>query len=863
MWKNKTPKPECHPDDFFHPSDINCFYGAKTEKSNGQITQTVHQHSLAVFVAMTMLRDRMPPELCAIIPEGYVPHASFLHDLGKISPGFQIKLPTVKNIFSEKNSKYEKNHALISGLALKEYFKSKKINNGISIFADILSIHHGRIQASTYKFDEWQLGDINWIKERQKYINGIFGKYGEFNPDLYRNLTRAQKCFLAGLLVHADWLASSCSEYFLDKSDDEITKIVQRHVVTVLGTPKEFPPDLSFGELFSDGNTPYKINNLQKIVNKINGNWNRMLVESGTGTGKTEFGEYLYYRERIKNPLLGWFFGLPTTLTSNECFKRVNQFLSKAFESDGGHLIHSKAKYFASDFENNTDAFKWYSSNNKTKMLDEYGIGTVDQALSSVVHTSHFCLRLYSLANKMVILDEIHSYDHYMIYLIKAMIDDLIELNSKVVLLSATLSKEHKKFLMGDFDFSDHYPLVTVKTGGKIEEHKVSNVEKIKRHKILIKKIYGDEITDRVDYILKNRSNKKTLVVVNKVKHAQQLYKQIKARVGEEVEVGLIHSDTTEELRKKIEGGWVQKFGKNSEDGNFILIGTQILEQSLDIDADDLFVNLAPMDSIAQRMGRQWRHIKIYRDGKIPTTHILLDNLSYDIPRLIEKMNGSALEKELDKMFFLKKIPHKIYDPYIYLMTYFVLSHHGEEVEFPRDTRRLIDSVYNIVDASEMEFIPARWKDTINYLQRKYLEDKKRLESNSKRSHSTGLHAPHCSNKIGATRWIEQENNLLLICKTYDESRTSIKVVTLNDNIIILDKKRPNSKDLLALNVQTFNSWLPNDFKLELAKDAKQGIWKFMNNEKMYVFEVDREGYVHVNNNCSSLMFTEEMGLVK
>ena len=119
---------------------------------------------------------------------------------------------------------------------------------------------------------------------------------------------------------------------------------------------------------------------------------------------------------------------------------------------------------------------------------------------------------------------------------------------------------------------------------------------------------------DAVEEVLKRAERgEQVLWIENTVDEAQKKYNLMAARSMEiNVDCGLIHARFIKVDRQKKEDQWVGLYGKNGhglrKERGRILIGTQVLEQSLDIDADFLVTRICPTDMIFQRLGRLWRH---------------------------------------------------------------------------------------------------------------------------------------------------------------------------------------------------------------------------------------------------------------
>ncbi|MEO7523736.1 MAG: CRISPR-associated helicase Cas3', partial [Ferruginibacter sp.] len=251
-------------------------------------------------------------------------------------------------------------------------------------------------------------------------------------------------------------------------------------------------------------------------------------------------------------------------------------------------------------------------------------VGTVDQALMAVMNVKHGFVRTFGLAGKVVILDEVHSYDSFTGTILDALVKALRQLHCTVIILSATLTQERRAKLLGGAPQKaagplSAYPLITAQPN----DHDPADgnateiaVEQIPDVSVVI--AHHSE-TDAIEEVLcRAEEGQQVLWIENTVKDAQDLYQKLAARAsGMEVACGLLHSRFTKADRAANEEVWVTCFGKGGAAARArqgrILVGTQVLEQSLDIDADFLVTRIAPTDMLLQRLGRLWRHAETLR----------------------------------------------------------------------------------------------------------------------------------------------------------------------------------------------------------------------------------------------------------
>ena len=210
------------------------------------------------------------------------------------------------------------------------------------------------------------------------------------------------------------------------------------------------------------------------------------VIEAPMGIGKTEAALGAAYQLLITEKAKGIYFALPTQATSNRMHLRMNEFLRRiAPEAPASRLIHGNSWLMEHDFGFHPAA-KWTKgSRQRMHGPDEtglprpsglciapFGVGTVDQALLGVVAAKHFFVRHFALAGKVVILDEIHSYDIYTGTLIDKLITTLEGLGCTVIVLSATLTgKRRGQIVSGPDDAPNDaelpYPLITGRIEGR------------------------------------------------------------------------------------------------------------------------------------------------------------------------------------------------------------------------------------------------------------------------------------------------------------------------------------------------------------------------------------------------------------
>jgi CRISPR-associated endonuclease/helicase Cas3 len=342
-------------------------------------------------------------------------------------------------------------------------------------------------------------------------------------------------------------------------------------------------------------------------------------------------------------------------------FKRTLEFLRKQGTNRNLdlQLVHG-AKLLSDTFQNlrlsgihdpttggEVRAGEWFTSKKKA-LLSEYGVGTVDQALLTILPVRHNFMRLWGLANRVVVFDEIHAYDAYTGTLLVHLLRWLLALGSSVVLLSATLSPSIRRKLaeVVDADFPEQeaeYPRLSVfRSGAVIQRH--FEADPTRRLTLRLQGIPPDLLSMRATLEVNLAHGGIGLALVNTVQRAQDLYQQfpegepleregqrVGKRLSDGTEVFLFHARFPADRRQQREEQFLQTFGvSGNRDGRKMLIATQVAEQSLDLDFDLIATDLAPIDLVLQRAGRLWRHARKFRPVSVPI--LLVAGLAGDEP---------------------------------------------------------------------------------------------------------------------------------------------------------------------------------------------------------------------------------------
>lgn len=639
-----------------------------------------------------------------------------LHDLGKISPGFQRKceawLVTNELVELDRNWRWEasleSNHAAVTHEALELLLPVGMGMDGKTsrCVAALLGAHHGRIQAApTRPYSKSGLrkpsmeacSGIDWEKERETAGEAVIDHFGVKNAGLEINAESPALWWLAGLTTVADWIGSDERSFSPEGGVADGIRLHQaRQVIESIGFGcPEVVPNLDFAELFGfpPGSQP---NDMQIKTRELIQGPGVYVIEAPMGMGKTEAALWASYELMAAGKARGIYFALPTQATSNRIHLRLDEFVQRIAPAVGGsRLIHGNSWLIqrqslspaATEGTRGQDArvgAEWFASS-KRALLAPFGVGTVDQALLGVVAAKHFFVRHFALAGKVVILDEVHSYDLYTGTLIDRLVTVLKALGCTVIILSATLTGKRRAQMVSLSSDQDAepaslpYPLIS----GATEDSEAQAVAAVAPDSRTVQ-VDFQTVADALTRAMQLASDGGVVLwICNTVGAAQEQYEHLSRTGRGQFLVGLLHSRFPFWRREELENEWMERLGKKGETRcGCILVSTQIVEQSVDLDADLLVTELAPTDMLLQRMGRLWRHERPGRGGR-PEMIILEESESLGRFR---QMNAKEIVQALGAKAF-------VYSPYVLLRSLEVWKA-SRDVSIPDQIRPRIEATY-------------------------------------------------------------------------------------------------------------------------------------------------------------------------
>lgn len=587
-------------------------------------------------------------------------------------------------VLSDSNCSH---HSVAGEFLLKKYGVKDDIGS-------IVGGHHGKpidgltevIDQGAYTENYFQSSDSNsliytrWFDAQKSIFDWALRENGFADVEDFPEISQPVQVIYEGLLIMADWIASN-SDYFplIDIDDKKISDSEFRFQNGMRSWIKDRPIQIETcpeeNQLFKD-RFEFNPREFQAIVYETVESIEKpgiMILEAPMGLGKTEAALAAAEVLMSKTGSSGLFFGLPTQATSNGMFRRVESWLEKLTEyygtSQSLRLSHGKAalnddmnrlrntaRQINADESSDESVFvnEWFSGRKKA-MLDDFVVGTVDGFLLSALKQKHLALRHLGFSKKVIIIDEVHAYDTYMQQYLEEALRWMGAYGAPVILISATLPPEKREslievYLRGtgmkrrDMLFPeetlsavDSYPLITYTDGRTIKVQ--ADFSKNEDKQIEVKRLEEDELLDTISALLHDGGV--LGIIVNTVKRAQELGRKCKSRFGNET-VEILHSSFIATDRVDKESNLVKMIGKGGvRPEKKIIIGTQVIEQSLDIDFDVMITDLCPVDLLLQRAGRLHRHnIERPKNLEKPILYVMGTNDQFDFNRGSEMVYG-------------------------------------------------------------------------------------------------------------------------------------------------------------------------------------------------------------------------------
>ncbi len=564
--------------------------------------------------------------------------------------------------------------------------------------------------------------------------------------------TQSPATMLAGFCSVCDWLGSS--DYF--SYDNQPSKNLEQwyqhriqnaeQALNAAGVISEIKPYQNIEALLKKDHFPRQV---QCLINQLQQQQSLTLIEASTGSGKTEAALAYAWQLLASGLADSIVFALPTQATANAMLERLEDAAPLIFGKETNVVLaHGRAKYEqqfinlkqsceSSSAQGQEEAWvqcgQWLSQSKKRVFLGQIGDCTVDQVLVSVLPVKHKFVRGFGVGRSVLIIDEVHAYDSYMYGLLGAVLEQQHLAGGSAILLSATLPMHQKQQLARAWDCeltteNKAYPLITSCYDKQIKL--LDLTEKPEQQPpttaIQLELLETSHLLPDTDFYqrLLNAVTEgaQVCLVCNLVADAQAIYQAMLNRIQEnkvltEDQVLLFHSRFTFSDRQEKEKTVLNLFGaepvpKNARNKGHLLVATQVVEQSLDLDFDWLITQLCPVDLLFQRIGRLHRHQRSRPENYQQACCMVLlpDNDDYELHELIYG-NSRVLWR-----------------------TQQLLQKTNNTVSFPKAYRDWIESVYQL----------EAWRDEPETVIKSF----EKFEEESYASHMTAMQLVRSSMKV-------------------------------------------------------------------------------------------------------------------
>lgn len=586
-----------------------------------------------------------------------------IHDLGKFSTSFQNLRPDT--LFRLRGDRFETRHGprhdslgfmFWRAHVYQALVDSKRIppakarsNPASEFWASAVTGHHGTPPSLERGLD------IHFL---ERDTDAALTFVGDVDKLLLRDGSKLESSssaakrlswWLAGLTVLCDWLGSNRS-YFAYRSEaiplhdywqlalESAERVLASTELRPTPVAQRQPPSTLFGW------SQQRLSPLQEHCSDVvlSAEPSLFILEDVTGSGKTEASLILANRLMAANQADGIYFALPTMATANAMYDRLSLTYRNLFGPDENpslvlaHGARDLSKNFSQSIvepvqfaeartrEDTTPASahcnQWLADNRKKSLLADVGVGTIDQALLGILPSRHQSLRLLGLLRKVLIVDEVHACDAYMNRLLGKLLAAHAMGGGSAILLSASLPNAQRLELVNAFrsgrsdrllDLEESvppFPLVTSFSQGAGLSQAIVGTRDSSRRNVLTK--FVDQVEDVFQAIDSAVSEGKCVCWIrNTVGDANEAFEVLSQRHPGSVD--LFHARFAMIDRLRIEERVCRSFGYGSTPEvrrGKILVATQVVEQSLDIDFDTMISDLAPVDRLVQRAGRLRRH---------------------------------------------------------------------------------------------------------------------------------------------------------------------------------------------------------------------------------------------------------------
>ncbi len=618
---------------------------------------SVAHHSLDVAACAIRLVEAFHPPIP--VSAGTLAALVACHDIGKFTRTFQAKVealwPAALGPFVTPPAGWPHDEAgyllLIEALApqLDPLFVHWKVPSARLPLLRAIAGHHGRPPKERDTALPRTVACPACIEAAGAFVAAAFAALGPPPlPALEKSDRHRLAWFLAGLAVLADWLSSSrrwfppvpaAAHADLTRYWHEVALPRAGEAIAAVGIlPAPVSPLTGFAMLFPAIAAPRPLQAWAETT-ELPAGPTLFLIEDATGSGKTEAALILAHRLMIAGKGDGLFFALPTMATANAMHARLAEAYGRLFAPGNrpslvlAHgrralnpgftdtILEDAADPSAmppepADQPASAQCAAWIADDRRKVFLAEVGVGTIDQALLAVLPSRHAPLRLLGLTRRILIVDEAHAYDAYMFEELRRLLAFHAALGGSAILLSATLTSAQRGALAQAFGAATGesssgeamaaYPLATIMSATGTSATPIALAPELHRSVVVERVADMAEVVERI--VTAAAAGAAVGWVRNAVDDAIEAAGMLRQRGLDPL---LFHARFAMADRLAIEARVIERFGRDSAfeaRRGHVVVATQVIEQSLDLDFDLLVTDLAPADLVIQRAGRLWRH---------------------------------------------------------------------------------------------------------------------------------------------------------------------------------------------------------------------------------------------------------------
>jgi len=579
---------------------------------------------------------------------------AYLHDLGKLSSSFQARAldPTIKaghtaqgwQIFSEQGA------VVVRALALPEMMAWGEAADRLLLAA---LAHHGRpingsedARAADWRpmngYDPVHAAGVVGAACRARYPLAF-----EPGPELPDSAELQH--FFAGLVALADQIGSRETDFPLDRGNAsgavpaDVLRRLRIDVAELRNVLTDLPADRLFG--WREG---AEVRPMQSALQEMPSEVRLAVLESETGSGKTE-AAFLRFRRLFAEGLVdGLYFAVPTRAAASQIHGRIDRAARQTFGAEcvlalPGYLKAGDAEgqalpgwqvQWSDDPDATRREARWSAETPRRFLAAPVAVGTVDQVMLAGLQVKWAHFRAATLARSYLVIDEIHSSDSYMAAVLECVVRDHVARGGHALLMSATLGAAARARLLGGARAKPaphpDYPALGWIENRQETRHAPGGSERQKAVEVTAAPLIAEPEAVARTVLDAVRQGARVLVIRNTVDHVVALQRAIEALdpaaplLSVRGVLAPHHGRFAAEDRRLLDREVETVMGKQAPAGGRIVVGSQTLEQSLDIDADFLVSDLCPIDVLLQRIGRLHRHVRSDRPAGFGSARCLV-----------------------------------------------------------------------------------------------------------------------------------------------------------------------------------------------------------------------------------------------